>query len=64
MKVFNRLKIQADEQTDRAHYQEEYWALRKRYNIKDGKTLEPLSDQQKEIFRKQVQKLKKRYHQD
>lgn len=64
MKVFNRLKIVADEKQDRNSYMEEYWALRKRFNIKDGSTLEPLNDEQKKFFRDEVKKLKVKYHQD
>lgn len=64
MKVFSRLQIIADEKQDRADYLEEYWALRKRFNIKDGSSLEPLNEDQKKFFREQIKKLKKKYHQE
>ena len=67
MKIFNRLNIILSEPEDqnRAKYLEEYWALRKRFGIKDGNSLEPLTDeQQKKTFREAVKKLKKKYRQD
>ena len=67
MKIFNRLNIILSEPEDqnRAKYLEEYWALRKRFGIKDGHSLEPLTDeQQKKTFREAVKKLKKKYRQD
>lgn len=67
MKIFNRLNIilSEPEEQNRAKYLEEYWALRKRFGIKDGNSLEPLTDeQQKKTFREAVKKLKKKYHQD
>ena len=67
MKIFNRLNIILSEPKDqnRAKYLEEYWALRKRFGIKDGNSLEPLTDeQQKKTFREDVKKLKKKYRQD
>ena len=63
MKVFKRLHIlTADEQSDRASYKEEYWALRSKYNIKDGVTLEPLDEDQRKAFREEVKKLKQKYN--
>lgn len=67
MQIFNRLNIILSEPEDqnRAKYLEEYWALRKRFGIKDGNSLEPLTDeQQKKTFREAVKKLKKKYRQD
>ena len=67
MKIFNRLNIILSEPEDqnRAKYLEEYWTLRKRFGIKDGNSLEPLTDeQQKKTFREAVKKLKKKYRQD
>ena len=67
MKIFNRLNIILSEPKDqnRTKYLEEYWALRKRFGIKDGNSLEPLTDeQQKKTFREAVKKLKKKYRQD
>ena len=67
MKIFNRLNIILSEPEDqnRAKYLEEYWALRKRFGIKDGNSLEPLTnEQQKKTFREAVKKLKKKYRQD
>lgn len=69
-KVFARLKIEGwarraispQEKQNRAKYQEEYWALRRRFNVKDGVTLEPLQGDQKKKFREEVKKLKKTYH--
>lgn len=67
MKIFNRLKIvlaEPDTQ-NRAKYLEEYWALRKRFGIQNGNTLEPLiNPEQKKAFREAVKKLKKKYHQE
>ena len=67
MKIFNRLNVilSEPEQQNRAKYLEEYWALRKRFGIQDGNTLEPLiNEEQKKAFREAVKKLKKKYHQD
>lgn len=67
MKIFSRLNIilSEPEEQNRAKYQEAYWALRKKFGIKNGNTLAPLKDeQQKKAFREEVRKLKKKYHQD
>lgn len=65
MKVFNRLNIiLSDESQDRKNYLEDYWALRKRYHVKDGTSLEPLDEDGKKHFRQEVKKLKKKYHQE
>ena len=67
MKIFNRLNIilSEPEEQNRAKYQEAYWALRKKFGIKDGNSLEPLQDEnRKKAFREQVKKLKKKYHQE
>lgn len=64
MKVFSRLKILADKTLDNAKFQEAYWSLRKKFNIRDGHSLEPLKEDQKKIFREEVKKLKKRFHQE
>lgn len=70
MQVFSRLKIiswarrhiSPQEKQNKANYNEEYWALRKKYNIKDGVTLEPLDEDEKKKYREEVKKLKKRYN--
>lgn len=63
MKIFARLKIISDEKDNRRKYNEDYWALRKRFGIKDGKTLEPQTDpEQKKKFREEVKKLKVKYN--
>ena len=63
MRVFKRLNIiLSDQELNNALYKEEYWALRKRYNIKDGHSLDPLPEDQKKIFREEVKKLKNKYN--
>jgi len=56
--------VLADEKQNRIDYQEAYWALRQKYNIKDGKSLEPLKDDQKKLFREEVKKLKRKFNID
>ena len=63
MKIFSRLKIVSDEKDNRRKFNEDYWALRKRYGIKDGRTLAPETDpQRKKKFREEVKKLKNKYN--
>lgn len=63
MKIFARLQITSDEKDNRRKYNEDYWALRKRFGIQDGRTLEPQTDpEQKKRFREEVKKLRNKYN--
>lgn len=65
MHIFERLHILlADETANRISYKEAYWALRKKYGIKNGRNLDPLPEDMKKKFREEVKKLKNKYNID
>lgn len=62
MKVFNRLKIVADQTSNNSKYQQAYWRLRDKYGLTDMDHWDQLDSDTKRKYRQELVNLKQKFN--